>query len=161
MKLSSLNGMRYVFGVITDYREQRICCLNDSDAAAASTELCDLDDVETISVKSELKVSKIYKGSGGTSAEVKDLSIALTTVLRKMNYFRQFRRPVKLISDKRPYLKLSRKCCEWVSGIKNNLILTLEPPPKIPLIIFYFEIIMVEEMVEFGWQRLRADIKRF
>ena len=51
MKLSSLNGMRYVFGVITDYREWRICWLNDSDAAAASTELCDLDDVENISVK--------------------------------------------------------------------------------------------------------------
>jgi len=130
MKIRSVNGMRYVFGVITDYREWRICWLNDSDAAATTAELCNLEDVENISLNRELRVSKIYKGSGGTSAEVKELSIALTSVLRKMSYYRQFRRPVKLISDKRPYLKLSRDCCEWVSGINNDLKLTLKPPHK-------------------------------
>jgi hypothetical protein len=130
MKIRSVNGMRYVFGVITDYREWRICWLNDSDAAATTAELCSLKDVENISLSRELRVSKIYKGSGGTSAEVKELSIALTSVLRKMSYYRQFRRPVELISDKRPYLKLSRYCCEWVSGINSDLKLTLKPPPK-------------------------------
>ena len=131
MKIRSVNGMRYVFGVITDYREWRICWLNDSDAAANAAELCDLDDVENISLNRELKVSKIYKGSGGTSAEVKELSIALTTVLRKMSYFRQFRRPVKLISCTRPYLKLSsNRCCEWINGIKENFKLTFKPPSK-------------------------------
>ncbi len=37
---------------------------------------------------------------------------------------------MKVISDKRPYLKLIENCCVWVSGIKNDLKLTLIPPRK-------------------------------
>ena len=125
MMVRSFSGLKCVFGVITDFNTWRICWFPDCDAAATSDVL--IDDLDTLTMdpntgtNRKLHVSKIYTGGGGTAENVYELSIAMMSLLLKMDHSFKGRESVQLVSENRPYIKLTNDQFHYQSGLQYAL----------------------------------------
>ena len=124
MMVRSFSGLKCVFGVITDFNTWRICWFPDCDAAATSDVLIDLDTLTmdpNTGTNRKLHVSKIYTGGGGTAENVYELSIAMMSLLLKMDHSFKGRESVQLVSENRPYIKLTNDQFHYQSGLQYAL----------------------------------------
>ena len=124
LSIRSFHGLRYVFSIITDCDNWRICWLPDSDDAALATDLSystgDNKNIDVSSISSKcstgrstksrvLHGSQIYSSQSETSLPL--LATALVSVLCKMNHTKHSvdLRMLRLLSAQRTYVFLNKK----------------------------------------------------
>jgi hypothetical protein len=123
LRIRSFHGIRSVFGICTNFTEWNICWFPDSDSAAKKTSLD-----YPLPALLDTPISRILHVSQKYLYNSRELSVAITTVLKKMDKCAAELDPVPLISASRPYIVLTSDSWHWKNGLRVQL--SLQPPPK-------------------------------
>ncbi len=128
MRIRSFHGVRFVFGIFSDFKEWRVCWLPDSELLAQSTILDFLPESsidQNTAENRRLHVSCAYLYN-----DTKSLANALYSVLYKMNLSANLVDPVPLLSPTRSYIVMNQQTWQWKSGIKTKQLLFKMPPKQ-------------------------------
>lgn len=130
MRIRSYHGVRFVFGIVTDFEEWRICWLPDSESLALSNDPNFIPTEPILDVKigekRHLQISRPYYAT-----HTKPLAYALYFLLYKVQLVANLVNPVPFLSKNRSYIVMKERKWVWRSNITTEEVSFIMPDQTI------------------------------